>query len=429
MKSIQTLPPDVLVVGAGPVGLTSALSLLKEDIPLRVIDAASGPSRDSYASLLHPDTLALLDKLGVYQRLLPHGNLIESIGVYVDAQKVKTVDLRTQDSAYPHILALPQSALEATLIEELALGGVEIEWDHSLTDLNHQESEVSGKTKEPPPPNRRQADASATERVEREFHVPFLFGADGYRSQTREFIRTGFCDAKPSRSYEFFEFDVDGPLEKEMKLVFHHGKVSAFIPLSSTRGRWTFELDQASDFKINRHRPSSSTGVMQSDTHLNSEHFHALLAERAPFFDHELRKLHWQIEIHFAERLASSFSEGRVCLLGDAAHTTSPLGVHSLNCGIREGYDLSQTISTIQHGNCPISLLQSWSQRSHDQWRWLLGLSTKLTPLPNHESRFLPYSDQILSALPGAPERLPELCAQLGFEIAAREAAPFCVVS
>ena len=173
MKSIQTLPPDVLVVGAGPVGLTSALSLLKEDIPLRVIDAASGPSRDSYASLLHPDTLALLDKLGVYQRLLPHGNLIESIGVYVDAQKVKTVDLRTQDSAYPHILALPQSALEATLIEELALGGVEIEWDHSLTDLNHQESEVSGKTKEPPPPNRRQADASATERVEREFHVPF----------------------------------------------------------------------------------------------------------------------------------------------------------------------------------------------------------------------------------------------------------------
>src|SRR6266496_73377 len=109
MKKHQT---EVLVVGAGPVGLLTGILLAERGIEFQIIDSEERTAARSYACALHPSTLQLLDRLGLAQAVLEHGRRIPKIAFYEGESRRAQVDLSELGGDYPFLLVLPQSSLE-----------------------------------------------------------------------------------------------------------------------------------------------------------------------------------------------------------------------------------------------------------------------------------------------------------------------------
>jgi 2-polyprenyl-6-methoxyphenol hydroxylase-like FAD-dependent oxidoreductase len=116
---------DVLVVGAGPTGLTLAAQLLVRGIRTRIIDKDPGIPRLSRAIAVQPRTLETLDMMGIADRFLDSGHQVRAVNVYSATRRLVGIDMAYSGSAYQFQLHLPQHRTEALLRERVAeLGGV-----------------------------------------------------------------------------------------------------------------------------------------------------------------------------------------------------------------------------------------------------------------------------------------------------------------
>ena len=127
---------EVLVVGAGPVGMFTALRLAENGIGVQLIDQESCTAGHSYACALHPRTLQLLDEVGIAQDAIKLGHLIETVAFYEGAYRRAEIKLSLLPVQFPFVLVLPQNAIEDLLEQKLKQkAGVEVRWNHRLADL------------------------------------------------------------------------------------------------------------------------------------------------------------------------------------------------------------------------------------------------------------------------------------------------------
>src|SRR5262245_51243195 len=124
---------EVLVVGAGPVGMLTALLLAESGIAVKIIDRESRTAAHSYACALHPRTLTLLDQLGLAAKVLKSGRRIETVAFYEGESRRAEVKLSELSTDFPFVVVLPQSELE-----ELFEGKrnqkrrIDVQWKHRL---------------------------------------------------------------------------------------------------------------------------------------------------------------------------------------------------------------------------------------------------------------------------------------------------------
>lgn len=407
---------EVLVVGAGPVGLWTALLLAEAGVQVAIIDREEHTAARSYACALHPRTLRALDRLGLAAPAVQLGHRVRTVAFYEGDSRHAQLNISELDTDFPFLLILPQNAFEHLLEERLAGAGIRVNWNHRFDSLDQDSQSVTATIEE--------LGGSATGYIvphwetivknRRQFHAQFLVGTDGQSSFVRE--RLGI-ESDHVGAHEFFvayEFESDAPPSEEVRLALDDLTTNVLWPLPGNKCRWTFQLTNPQPAAKFPEKERRAVRLAQPAVDEKIREFVQQVAHRrAPWFSAPVRQITWCTQVAFEHRLARNLGINRCWLAGDAAHQTGPAGVQSLNAGFLEAETLCERLRKIIRDNAPLNLPASYEKPWRAEWRRLLGIEGGLSP--RHET--LPWISQhanrILPCLPACGQDLVRLAAQL----------------
>jgi len=412
---------EVLVVGAGPVGLWTALVLAERGLEVALIDREAKTTARSYACALHPGTLRLLDRLGLAQSAIERGRRIECLAFYQGDQRHAEIHLSKLGCEFPFLLVLPQSALEGLLEQRLLAAGVPVHWNHRFEGFSEETESLSVTVEE--------LEGTTTGyivphwetvvKTRRSLHTEFLIGADGHNSMVRPRAGIEYRSVGPRTSFAAFEFETDNTVPDELRVALDSSSVNVLWPLADNRCRWTFQLlrsEPSGDF------PEKERRAVRLDQPAIDErikqYVQKVARERAPWFSSEIKRVHWCTEVAFERRLVSQFGHNRCWLAGDAAHQTGPVGVQSMNLGFAEADHLGSKLQKVLREAAPLELLQSYDADHQAIWRRLLGLNGGLTPAGQPLPWVVQHAPDILPCLPAYGTDLQALAGQLDLKLA-----------
>jgi 2-polyprenyl-6-methoxyphenol hydroxylase-like FAD-dependent oxidoreductase len=413
--------PEVLVVGAGPVGLFTALALAQRGVRVQIIDKEPCSGSHSNALALHAESLRLLDELGVLSELLEGAHRVRRMGLYDGGQR-KT-ELRISDLPQDHsfLAVLPQDRLEQRLVGALSKRGVKVEWCHEVSQLAVRDEHCDV-----------QIDTMAIDTLgysvqhsewvvakSRQHEIPFVIGADGLASVVRRRLEIPFPAVGPSSNFAVFEFQTDAALGDELRLMLNEKTTNACWPLPDGYCRCSFELppDEAGVEAGDKDRSLYQLEAINSPS-LTEARLRELLAERAPWFRGSIGNMRWRMMVHFEKRLAASFGRGRAWLLGDAGHVTGPVGIHSMNSGFREATQLATAIAGALRGKTGKEPFARYEASRHAEWRGLLGMDDVLQAGPKTDPWIASRKDRLVACIPALGDDFVRLAGQLGLQAA-----------
>lgn len=411
---------EVLVVGAGPVGMLSALVLARSGIGVTLVDREQRPATHSYACGLHPRSLGLFDRLGLLPEIQQAARRLDRVAFHSARGREAEIRFAALPVEFPFVLVLPQSALESILAKSLAQWGCQVLWNHRLSTVQARPGEVVAEVDELVGtamgyivPHwewvvRRTLDITAS----------FVIGADGHHSLVRRLVGIEHQQLADPELYVVYEFESASPVADELCVVLDQGARSVLWPLTHGRCRWSFQLtdvQELGDFSDK----DRSLGWAESTTHAERtfERLKARLKARAPWFGAGIRKVDWAVDIQFQHRLAREFGRQRCWLAGDAAHQTSPAGIQSMNAGLIEAEDLAGRLVQILRQNAPLEVLQRYDRTHHEAWQQLQGATGAPQPGPDTRPWVKENAGQLVSSIPATGNDLTGLLAQLGLKL------------
>ena len=327
MTVTQKEDRPVLVVGAGPAGLTAATELLRRDVPVRCVDRASGPSPLTKALAVWPRTLELLRRLGGGARIEQYGLPIESLRYHSLGREVARV--RFNERTRP--VTLPQPDVESLLGEALATAGGKVEWGTELVALEQQADAAYVTLRGP----------DGTERRE---EFAYVVGCDGAGSTVRELLGISFEGSTYENLFALADVRVEGPLVHDANY-YYCGPKGIVVLVGLPGGR----------FRVFTAAPP---GTAREDIDLPL--IQRLVDERGPG---NLRLVDptWTAGFAVHARHAGRTREGRVFLAGDAAHIHSPAGGQGLNTGVQDAHNLAWKLALAHGGRAGDPLLDSYA--------------------------------------------------------------------
>ena len=417
MRSKQT---EVLVIGAGPVGMFIALALARNGINVDIIDQASGSSTGSYACGLHGRTLQLLHDVGLHSELGKLGHRIDRLAFYEAHVRRAEINLAQVTPEFPFLLTLAQGDLESLLEQKLNEAGVRIGWNHRLAGLRTVGDSVVASVDELGG-TATGYDVPRWETVVNktfECSAHFAVGADGNHSAVRRALGIDWELVSKPELFVVYEFDSDAAAEGEICIVLNKADTNVLWALPDGRCRWSFQWTAtAPDGEF----PGKSRSAWWSEDKpvatRTREHLEGLLKARAPWFTGDIGSMDWAVDVQFERQLAKKFGYGRCWLAGDAAHQTGPVGVQSMNVGMREGQMLTAHLTSILRGTGSLALLEEYEQQFHHEWERLLGVRNRLVPSNEANAPRLQDYPALVSCLPGSGEEAEAMLAALGLAL------------
>jgi 2-polyprenyl-6-methoxyphenol hydroxylase-like FAD-dependent oxidoreductase len=392
--------PEVLVVGAGPVGLVAALFLQRLGVRVEIIDAHQRTTQHSYALAIHPQTLRILDEAELSAGLIGAGRKLTKVAFYEGQERRAEIDYSALASAHPYLLVLRQSLLERAAEEALHQKKLKVHWGHRLQALATEDA-------------RPRADVATLDQVATGYPVAraewvvvrvdtirpaYVIGADGYDSAVRRMAGIEMEARGASQIFSVYEIEAAGELPAEVRVVLDPDLTSVYWPLEAGRCRLGFQIPDASGHEA------------------SMERLRHLIAARAPWFAARPTEIYWSTIGMFESRLTRSFGHGGVWLAGDAAHQAAPVGVHSMNSGLMEACELATRIARILREGGATPLLEEFANRTHDAWRRLLGREVRA--LPGADPWVRQAGTRIAACVPASGDDLEPLLRQIGLTAA-----------
>jgi 2-polyprenyl-6-methoxyphenol hydroxylase-like FAD-dependent oxidoreductase len=362
---------DVLIVGAGPIGLTLACHLRRLGLHVRLIEKRSGPSVHSKAIGLQYRVSEVLARLGVVDRFVAQGGSPTTVNIYAGDERL--VQLRFaapagisgRDAFSPRAISIPQSQTEGILIDYLSELGGAVGWRTELESYSQDSDGVRANV---------QRDG-----VVETIDAKWLVSCEGAHSVVRRHANIPFRGKSYPLAFFMADVRMEGSLAHAENHVWLHADGSlAALPLPAPQ-TWRLFVEVTS--QPDQLERGITVGQIQQ-----------FIAHRAPLIEARIvGEPLWLSDFRVNCRMVNRMHEGRVFLAGDAAHIHSPTGGQGITTGMQDAANLAWKLARVARG-APVSLLDTYDEERLPHAEEVLRETDRTTTLlfaPNRFRRLL----------------------------------------
>jgi len=369
---------DVLIVGAGPAGLTLAVGLAQQGRLVTVVDGQAASDHTSRAAVVHARTLEVLEPYGVADRLTAQGIQAPRFTIRDRDRILVPVPFDDLPTAYPYTLMVSQAVTEAVLLQRLTELGGHVLRPYTVTSLEQDDTGVT-------------ATFSDGGRV----RAAYVVGADGMRSTVREQAGIGFTGGTYEESFTLADVRLSGGVpDNEVILYFSPAGLVVVAPLPGGIHRIVATVKDAPQ------QPDIAFIQHLLDTR-------GPAAKRAT-----VHEVVWGSRFRLHHRVADSYRAGRMLLAGDAAHVHSPAGGQGMNAGIADAVVLAESLGAVLDGGSP-DLLDTYTATRRPVAQQVVALADRLTRLATINRRLRPVRNLALGLLARSPAFRRQLARRL----------------
>jgi 2-polyprenyl-6-methoxyphenol hydroxylase-like FAD-dependent oxidoreductase len=337
---------DVLIVGAGPTGLTLAASLLASGTRATIVDRQTAGANTSRAGAINARTLEVLEGLDVARRLVKEGVQAPRFTIRDGKKVLIPIDFSGLPSAYPYTLLLPQCDTERLLLDRVVELGGEVLRPKVLSAVTQDADGVT-----------------ATFEDGGVIRAAYFVGADGMHSTVREQAGIGFHGDKYEQSFVLADVRLTGeaPID-EVVLFWAAAGLTVVAPLPGGAFRVVAPVDDAPEV------PSA-------------EFVQQILDDRGYGVGRmTVTDVLWGSRFRIHHRVADTYRSGRILLAGDAAHVHSPAGGQGMNLGIQDAVALADALTQVL-GGAPDAVLDDYAAARRPIAQQVIALTDRLTRL------------------------------------------------
>lgn len=357
---------DVLIVGAGPTGLTLAASLLLKGARVMLVDRQAEAANTSRAAAVNARTLEVLEGIDVTRRLVKEGLEAPRFAIRDGATALLTVDFSGLRTAYPFTLMVPQSTTERLLLDRVRELGGDVARPKVLVTVTEDATGVTATF-----------DDGDTVRAR------YVVGADGMHSTVRTQAGIGFTGGAYDHSFVLADVHLrgDAPTD-EVRLFWASEGLTVVAPLPDGGFRIVAPVDVAPE--------TPSVAFVQQ-----------LLDARGPG-GIAVTDVVWGSRFRVHHRVADTYRLGRILLAGDAAHVHSPAGGQGMNLGIQDAVALADALAAVLAGG-PGARLDEYAAVRRPIALQVIELTDRLTRLATMPRAVRPARNVALKVLGRLP--------------------------
>ncbi|MEO3972585.1 FAD-dependent monooxygenase [Streptomyces sp. CAU 1734] len=346
---------DVLIVGAGPVGLSAAAELRRRGVGCRIVDRL--PARLPYAKAVgvQPRTLEIWDRMGLARTVMEAAVPMRGQLIHVNGRERARIELVLPPEVPYGFAALPQYETERLLEEYTAGLGTLIERGTELLSFTQDEAGVTA---------RLRTAGGAGEEV----RVRYLIGCDGAHSTVRKGLGLSFEGAALPEEYMLADVEADWELPYGYGLrssrVAGDGSTEDLLVCIPLPGAARYRMSMLVPPELSAAGPADAPGDgvahgPEGGRVPELPHVQAVVDRLAPG-PAVVSRLRWSSVFRISHRIVDRYGEGRVFVAGDAAHIHPPTGAQGMNTGIQDACNLAWKLALVLGGEAGPGLLGSY---------------------------------------------------------------------
>jgi len=383
--SNAAIDTDVLIVGAGPVGLFLANECARRGLRSRLVETRSSQSEHSKALAIFPRTLEILDMAGLVGPFLEMANRVTSVAVITHGRTLAHMRFTPEESPYRFVAMVPQDVTERMLVEALGRKGGAVEYETTFVSAAQRDDCVSVML------DRKGESIKLT--------ASFVVGCDGAHSSVRHLLKLPFEGAQYNASFLLADVETNETLPAdELQLCPSELGPVAIFPMSASRRRIIATVETTEE-------DAPSLDLVRK-----------VLGQRAPS-GLEARALHWSTYFRIHHRQVAQLRVGRIFIAGDAAHIHSPFGGQGMNTGLHDVWNLVWKLDLVLHGRGNEELLNSYSAERRPVIKHVIETTDLLTKAMGTPSKlaqilrdtFIPMVSRLAPFQHAFVQRLSEL--------------------